>query len=350
VTTWSGVVETQYGTINLAEPNLPPAEVDFDRYWEEKCATLGGGIQISLPDQNGDVPVDLRVLVEPAPIEDDWDHVAEVGLHAPGGKLEVFSWMADEDLAGEIDVPTEPLIARIHWTGLGAWLDHVEANRYEESVVAVRLRVDLVPGTLDAVRTLRTWERWAPPVHESRRANGLRVFRGIAAGRRLATLEPERRSFWSPYPTTEEGRVSALYRDRADGSRWAHGTGGSWNYKFLQELSPDEAAELEAASFRQGYTYARDADGRIWSADLMPLERAPALLCVPPDRWQALLALHEGQGKGLLDYQVVDLPSGWSRITRRPFDGSGPAELVDAIGDTWDGFYQRWPDGAEIAR
>src|SRR4029078_3534985 len=102
MTEWSGVVETQYGTINLAEPNLPPAEVDFDLFWEEKCATLGGGIQVSLREQNGDVPVEVRVLDEPAPIEDYWDHVAEVGLHAPGGRLQVFSWMADVDLAAEL--------------------------------------------------------------------------------------------------------------------------------------------------------------------------------------------------------------------------------------------------------
>jgi hypothetical protein len=348
MTEWSGVVETQYGTINLAEPNLPPAEVDFDRFWEEKCATLGGGIQVSLPEQNGDVPIEVRVLDESAPIEDYWDHVAEVGLHAPGGRLQVFSWMADVDLAAELDVPTEPLVARIHWTGMGAWLDHVEANRYEESAALVRLRVDLVPGTLDAVRTLKTWERWAPPVHESRRANGLRVFRGVAAGRRVATLEPERRSFWSPYPTTEEGTVSALYRDPADGSRWAHGNGGSWSYQFLQELSPDEATALEAASFWQGYTYARDAEGRIWSAFQMPLERVPALAYIRPDHWQTLLATFEGQTTGVLDYQVVDLPPGWSRITRRRVDETGPAELVDEVDDATDAFYQRWRDGAEI--
>jgi hypothetical protein len=348
VSDWSGVVETQYGTINLAEPNHPPTEVDFDRYWEEKTATLGGGIQISLPDQNGDVPVEVRVLQQPAPIEDDWDHVAEVGLHAPSGRLQVFSWMADEDLAGELDVPTEPLVARIHWTGLGAWLDQVDANRYEESALAVRVRVDLVPGMLDAVRTIRTWQRWAPPVHESRRANGLRVFRGIAAAERLATLEPERRSFWSPYPTTEEGSVSGLYRDPADGSRWAQGSGSTWGYKFLQELTPDEASVLDAASFWQGYTYARDADGRIWSSFQMPLERVPALVHIRSDHWQTLLAMFEATD--VLDYRLIDLPSGWSRITRRPVDGSGPAELVDDVDDALDVFYQRWPDGGEIAQ
>jgi hypothetical protein len=47
--------------------------------------------------------------------------------------------------------------------------------------------------------------------------------------------------------------------------------------------------------------------------------------------------------------QLIDLPAGWSRITRRPFERSGPAVLVaDIEGDGTDAFYQRWPDGAEI--
>ena len=118
MTEWSGVVATQYGTIKLGEPSSPPADLDFDRYWEEKCAAIAGGVQISVPDQNGDVPIELRVLDAPAQVEDEWEHVAEIGLNAPGGRLQVFSWMANEDLAGEVDVPGGPLIARIHWAGL----------------------------------------------------------------------------------------------------------------------------------------------------------------------------------------------------------------------------------------
>lgn len=345
MTEWSGVVATQYGTIKLEEPSSPPADLDFDRYWEEKCAAIAGGVQISVPDQNGDVPMELRVLDAPGPVEDAWEHVAEIGVNTPGGRLQVFSWMADEDLAGEVDVPSGPLIARIHWAGLQAWLDHSDTNNHELAATDVRLRVDLVAGSLDEVRTLRTWHRWAPPVHESRRANGLRVFRGVAAARRLPTLEPERRSFWSPYPMTEEGSVTSLLRDPTDGSRWVRGTGGSWGYPFLQELSPEEAVELEALSFPQVRTYARDTDGRLWTSDQMPIARAPALLYVPPDRFAIIQQLFPAD-----EILMVDLPDGWNRITRRTME-SPAAVLVADVGDdaVAGAFYQRWPDGAEIA-
>ena len=348
MTGWSGVVETQYGTIVLAEPDSPPPEdFDFDRYFEEKLAAIPGGFQVSLPDKNGDIPTEVRVLGEHAPIETEWEHVAEVGFHAPGGRLQLYSWMPDEDLAGEIDVPTTPLVARIHWAGLQEWLRRVEAGQHEEAAGVVRLRLDLTPGELDSVRTLRTWTGWAPPIHDSIGPDGLRRFRGVAVAAHRATLEPLKRSFWAPYPTTEEGTVSSLWRDPADGSRWASGSGpGS---QFLQELTADEANALEAASFEQVYTYARDAEGRIWSADQMPLERVPALLYIKPDTWQYLEALYQGPAHGLLGYRLVDLPPGWSRITRRPIDGSGPAVLVDGVeGDGSDAYYQRWPDGAEI--
>jgi hypothetical protein len=116
------------------------------------------------------------------------------------------------------------------------------------------------------------------------------------------------------------------------------------SHKFLQELSPAAADALAAQGFPPVYTYARDADGRIWSADMMPLERVPALLLIPADRWAMLRSFMPAD-----QIQVVDLPEGWSRITRRALDHTGRAELVDGpIGDGHDGFYQRWRDGAEI--
>ena len=349
MTDWSGVVETQYGTIVLAEPNSPPAEnLDFDRYWEEKCIAVPGGVQISLPDQHGDIPTEIRLLEEPASIEPDWEHVAEIGLHAPSGRLQVYSWMPDEVLAGEIEVPGVPLVARIHWAGLEKWLVDVEANDRESSVHDVRLRVDLVLGELGEVRTLRTWHEWAPPEHESIGPDGLRRVRGTAVASRRATLEPDDRTFWSPYPTTEEGTVHSLWRDPADGSRWALGSGRGG--QFLQELTSDEAAALEAEGYPRGYTYARDSDGRIWSSDQIPLERAPALKYIAPEQWAFLQQLFAGGGLDLLGgWRLVDLPAGWSRITIRRLDGDGHAELVDHItADGTDGRYQRWPDGGEI--
>jgi hypothetical protein len=347
VTEWQGVVEVQYGTIVLADRVAASAGLadpeGFQRLWENHCGSLDQGIQVLVPERDDDVPIHIRILVSPDDIEPEWEHVAEVGFRVPTGRLAVFSWMVDEDLAGEIDVPTEPLVARIHWAGLEAWL----ADRSYQATGGpgpIRVRIDLVPGELDGVRTLREWQPWAPPVHASTRPDGLRVYRGAGAEEHRAGLEPLPISFWNPYPTLDEGAVTSMWRDPADGSRWADGSGGPWSHKFLRELSPADADALEAQGFPQVYTYARDGEGRIWSADQMPLERAPALLLIPADRWTMLQGLMPADRM-----RVVDLPAGWSRITRRPLDQVGRAELVDGpIGDGHDGFYQRWPDGAEI--
>jgi hypothetical protein len=347
MTDWQGIVEVQYGTIVLADKEAADRGLegtsDHTLLWEQHCGALGEGIQVLVPERDEDVSTQVRVLESLGAIEPEWEHVAEVGLRVPTGRLVVFSWMVDEDLAGEIDVPTEPQIARIHWAGLDAWLAD-RSYRETGGPGPVRVRVDLAPAELEAVRTLREWQPWAPPVHESTRPDGLRVYRGVGADRRREGLKPLPIRFWHPYPTVDEGSVTSMWRDATDGSRWADGSGGPWSHKFLRELSPAEADALEAQGFPALYTYARDAEGRIWSADMMPLERVPALLLVPADRWAML------QGFMPVDQiQVVDLPDGWSRITRRALDHTGRAELVDGpIGDGHDGFYQRWRDGAEI--
>ena len=161
MTEWSGVVDAVYGTVVLTEPDSPPDEaLDVDRLMKVHCARITGGIQIELPDQNPNVPTQVRVLDEPTSIEDEWEHVAEIGFRAPGGRLWIYTWL-DEPVAGEIDVPTEPLVARIHWAGLGAWYRLVMAGRHLEASEAFRLRIDLVCGTVEGVRTVRAWDGWA---------------------------------------------------------------------------------------------------------------------------------------------------------------------------------------------
>jgi hypothetical protein len=349
VTEWSGVVDVEYGTIVLAAPDSPPAEdLDVGRFMEEKCATIPLGIQLTLPEKNPRVPMEIRVVSELTAVGDEWEHIAEIGLSVPGGRLQIYSWMADEDLAGEIDVPTEPLVARIHWAGLADWLCHLEARHHEQAGEDVRVRIDLVPGALDGVRTIRTWQPWAPPIHESFGANGLLRYRGVAVARHLTTLEPIHRTFASPSPTTEEGNVTSLYRDPGDGSRWASGSGGSWSYPFLRQLTPEEADDLEAQSYVPIETFARDPEGRIWYAGQTPVEHAIALKYISPNNWRYLQEIHRQHPEGG-GYRLVDLPDGWSRITRLPFDGSTRHVLVTELeGDATDALYQRWPDGGEI--
>lgn len=114
---------------------------------------------------------------------------------------------------------------------------------------------------------------------------------------------------------------------------------------FLQELTPEEAAALEVQGFPPVQTFASDADGRIWAAFDMPLERATGLRLLQSGQWAALQQIYPPEQVNLLD-----LPAGWSRITRRNVDGTGPAVLVDAVpGDGADGVYVRWRDGSDMS-
>ena len=344
MTEWRGIVDVAYGTIILAEPGSMGADEGFDvpRLMEEHCQAIPAGVHVSLPERDVPVETHVRVLAEPAPIEPDWEHVAEVGFRAPAGRLQVYSWMPDEDLAAELDVPSEPLIARIHWAGLEQWLRDLD-QPYEEGPGPVQVRIDLFPAERDGVGTLRMWHGWAPPVHESVGPDGLRRFRGAAVGPNEAALQSIGRMFVEPYPTIDEGTVHALLRNPADGSRWANGYGPR-GFRFLKELSAEDADTLEAETYEEIDTFARDADGQIWASTRMPLERASVLALILPDRWRLVEALLVGTR-----WQLVELPAGWSRITRRPRDGSGSPVLVDRVGgDTTDGFYQRWRDGTEI--
>ena len=343
---WRGIVAVQYGTVILADAEGAVRGLgdtqDFTLVWEERCGSLGEGVQVLLPERDDDVPTHIRVLAATHEPELEWEHVAEVGFRVPTGRLVVFSWMVDEDLAGELTVPTQPLVARIHWGGLERWLEWT-SDRDRDEPSALSLRIDLIPGELDGVRTLRTWHLWEPPTQESTSPEGLRRFRGHAATKRRASLVASKLLFWMPYPTTAEGTVDSMWQDPIDGSRWASGN-GPMSHPFLQELTPDEAAALEAQGFQQVRTYARDSNGRIWTSDLIPIERAPALMLIPPDRFAVLQGILSAD-----EMRIIDLPDGWERITRRPLDRSGPAVLVPVVtGDGDDGFYHRWRDGAEI--
>lgn len=343
MTGWSGVIEVEYGTIVLADStSQPPLDLDFEGYIRDHCAAIPGGVQASLPDKNPIIRAEVRVLNAGGSIEDQWEHVAEVGFQAKGGRLQVYSWMPDEDLAAEIDVPTDPSIGRIHWAGLGHWFRLVMAQRHLEASTVLRLRIDLFPGTLESVRTLRSWAGWVPPIQESRGTNGLLRLRGEAARSRRAALVPTGRRFWPPYPASQDGNVTALLRDPRSGSSWAEGF--DEGQEFLQELTPDEAEALRPQSFAEIQTYARDSLGRIWSAGLTPLERAPALEYVPDEGWDRVQQI-----LGRDEYQLIDLPEGWGRITRWAVDPTATRDLVTSVEDRGPrDVFQRWPDGAEI--
>jgi hypothetical protein len=308
--------------------------VDQAELWERKCAAYRGVAIVYANKHDGPTDVVVRSVTAPTLQDDTANHLAECSVMISSGRLAVSGWESSV-VVGELAVPEGPLRVRIGWHGLteGADFEDWDQERFELTVF---------PGPLAPVEVLRWWPAWIPPPAESTTAEGLRRFTGPQAAKARASMEPMKRSFWPPYPTTADVRVTSLWRDPADGSNWAHGTGSGGD--VLVELSHAEFERLVEEGFPQVRTYARDAEGRVWTADQMPLERAPALLYVKPENWAYLRQLLPAD-----DMQLVELPDGWSRITRRAFDGSGSLEHVETIeNDGADGFYQRWPDGAEL--
>jgi hypothetical protein len=110
---------------------------------------------------------------------------------------------------------------------------------------------------------------------------------------------------------------------------------------MLAELDKEEAERLRAESFPAVHTYARDADGRIWDTDLLPLERARCLNLVPPWHYAFL------QAHNLIELEI-DLPAGWKRIVRRQRGTGRLIGEIEAVDDGSDDFFQRWPDGADL--
>jgi len=334
-------VEVDYGQWYLFDPEtteddwaaLVTDPVMQAEVWERKCATNGGVAMVYANKHDGPTDVAVRSSAGAPDLDDGADHVAECSVTISSGRLAVSGWEST-NVAGEIAVPLGPLRIRIGWYGLvpDAGYDDWAHERFE---------VVVFPGPIQPVEVLRWWPPWMPPPDESTTPGGLRRYAGAEAARARASLEPLNRSF-DPSPRHEGIAVTSLWRDPADGSHWAHGTGqGS---QVLVELSDEAFTSLEAESYAPVTTHARDRDGRIWQSYMKPIERASVLLHIQSDRWEALQAFLP-----LDQIHLVELPDGWTRITRRELDGSGGLELVDAVaGDGADGFYQRWRDGTEI--
>jgi hypothetical protein len=334
-------VEVDYGQWYLFDPETMTDDISglvLDpvtqaEVWERKCGTNGGAAMVYANKHDGPIEVAVRSSRAEPDLDEAADHVAECSVTTSSGRLAVSGWEST-NLGGEIAVPRGPLRVRISWYGLvpDAGYDDWERERFE---------VVVFPGPIQSVEVLRWWPPWMPPPAETTAPGGLRRFAGVEAARARASLEPLNRSF-DPSPRHEGIAVTSLWRDPADGSHWAHGTGdGS---QVLVELSDEAFTSLEAESYEPVTTHARDADGRIWQSYMRPVERASVLLLIQPERWQALQAFLPPD-----QIHLVELPDGWTRITRRALDGSGGLALVDAVvNEGADGYYQRWRDGTEI--
>ena len=297
--------------------------------WERRCASAGGAAIIYTLKPHDDTAVVARSVSEPSGLEGA-DHVAEFSMVVPSGRLALTGWDTSV-ISGTLEVPVEPVRVRVGWFGL-------TRSRESDDYAAETFEIEVFPGSPGAVETVRCWSAWAPPAPESTRSNGLRWYAGPRAAEARATMDLIPLTFWSPYPTLPDGTgsVTSLWRDPRDDSRWADGT-GLGSHRILCELTPVEADDLEAQGFPSVRTYAIDGDGRIWTSDVMPLERVPCLNLVPP--WQ--FEMVKGMSGGLVGTQVIDLPPGWDRLVRLSRDGASREEVA-AVDESIDGLYQRW--------
>ena len=334
-------VTVDYGQWYLFDPDRAATDiggliddpVSQAELWERRCASQGAAAIVYTLKQYGETTVDLRSVPRPSALGAA-DHIAEFSMVIPSGRLAVSGWETSV-ISGILNVPVEPVRVRVSWFGLTRSLESEDDG--DEA-----FEIEVFPGLSGPVETIRCWPTWAPPPAESGRSNGMRWFSGPKAADARESMNWTPLLFWPPYPSLPDGSgsVTSMWHDPRDDSRWAHGS-GSGSHEVLCELTPDEARALEAQGYPSVRTYAIDGDGRIWTSDVMPLERVPCLNLVPQWQFDTVTAM----SGGLVGHQVIDLPRGWSRLIRRPRDTGTPPEEVDAIDDTdQSSLYQRWRD------
>jgi hypothetical protein len=328
-------VEVDYGQWYLFDPEADTTwledlvgtdPVGWAELEERRCRSSGSGAIVYALKHDGPTEIVIRSVASAPDLDTAADHVAECSLEVPSGGLAVSGWETTV-IGGVLGVPGEPIRARIAWFGLSTGDESAE-----------RFSVTIFPGPLGPVEVLRCWPAWEPPPRESTTTSGLRRYVGVRAAEARGSMEPLHLSFWPPYPQTTDGYVTSLWRDPADGSRWAYGR-GEGGHEVLRELTPDEAEVLEGQGFAQVHTYAVDADGRIWTSGQMPIQRTPCLNLVQREQFQTV--------RGLLGddaLSMIELPPGWNRLYRLARGGLGGHVQVDAVEDSDDAFYQRWPD------
>jgi hypothetical protein len=339
-------VEVDYGQWYLFDPDADATwlgdlvdtdPVTWAELWERRCASSGSAVFVCANKHDGPTEILLQSVADAPDLDEAADHVVECSLHLPIRRLAVSGWETTI-IGGVLTIPSEPVRVRIAWHGLtiGEETGDESAERYE---------VTVFPGAAGPVEVLRWWPTWELPPSEtvtepdeSTTERGLRLYRGSRAVEERQAMESIMLAFWPPHPQLPEGSVGGLLRDPRDGSRWAHGR-GQGSHEFLSELTPDEADTLEAQGFPIVITYATDADGRIWTSGQMPIERSPCLNLVPGPQFEAVRGF-VGDDR----ISVVDLPPGWNRLYRLARDGRGGHVPVDAVDDSDDGHYQRWPD------
>ena len=297
---------------------------------ERQAGPATNGAIVHTEKRYGDTSVSVRVLASLPVDRPTADHQVELSFTIPSGRLGVYAW-GEIEPAAVVTVPTGSLRCRISWTGLG------RGTPLEDEPPSLEaLAIEVAPGDAAEPIVTRMWPAWAPPAHEATRANGLRRYAGPAAFEHRRSLDwIDTVRFWGPGPTLPDGEVHSLYRDPATAARWAWAS--HQGVQVLLELDEAEADAISAQGFDNAVVFARDADGRVWSSDEVPMQRALCLNLEDDNRADLLRAY----GRETRD---IELPQGWGRIVRRRRDTGELAGEVERVDDDPAFFYQRWRD------
>ena len=326
-------LDVDYGQFYLfdAELEMPNPEGGdfFDDPWlmEHRCTSIGSSAIVLTLAQHGPTSVELVAIDADSDAADPepWDHVADMTLGIPSGRLGVIGWEATGPVH-LLDVQPGDCVIRILWAGLDEAVEADDPGREH-------LRIEVRPGRPAATKVIRPWRRWVPTGYERPASNGLRMYVGGVASEREKAMTAVNLLFWGDNPETPDGSVSTLKVDPESGAHFASGYTRD-GYQMLRELTAEELAEITAAGDPYRLLFLVDENGHIWNTQ-MPLRKTPALQYTPSENFAMIREM------GRPEDEPEPLPSGWDRIVRISLDHPEPVD-VDAVGDPQPGVtYQR---------
>ena len=330
-------VDVDYGQFYLFDAGLGMANPEgadfFEDAWlmEHRCSSIGSSAIVLTMAQHGPTAVEVLAVDDVADSADPaaWDHVVEISLGVPSGRLGVIGWESTGPV-DFLDVVPGDSIVRILWGGLEQAALTIDGS-------GEHLRIEVRPGAPSPSRVLRPWRSWVPAEHERMASNGLRLYLGGIAYEREKAMEAVNLLFWNDNPTIPDGSVSGLKLDPESGAHFASGYSRD-GYNMLRELKADELAEITAAGDPYRLLFLVDGLGHIWNTQ-MPLRRTPALQYIPPENYAMIRQL------GRPEDEPEPLPPGWDRIVRISLEHPEPVD-VDQVGDPEPRVtYQRRPSG-----
>jgi hypothetical protein len=327
-------LDVDYGQFYLFDADLGMANPEGDDFFadpwldEHQCGSIGSSAIVLTLAQHGPTRVEVVAVVEAATDAadpQDWDHVVDMSMGIPSGRLAVIGWESTGPVH-LLEVAPGDCVVRILWGGLDEAVETNDPGREH-------LRIEVRPGPSAATKVIRPWARWVPPSYQAVASNGLRLFLGGLATEREKAMTGVNLQFWGHDPETPDGSVSRVLVDPEGGSHFASGQSHD-GYAMLRELTDEELAEITAAGDPYRHLFLVDENGHIWNTQ-MPLRRTPSLQYTPPENFAFIREL------GRPEDEPEPLPPGWDRIVRVSLDRPEPVD-VDDVGAPEPGVtYQR---------